>query len=230
MKKQYVFAALFCILASLTRIQGVLLLFPFLAIAFRGGHLFSKEITLQYFLSFLRVRWKVLLLSFSPLIGFFLYVSYLQLVYGDALLFYHAQEAFGANRSASKIILLPQVFYRYIVILFTFNTNITYFVTLVEMIMFSMVFGVLLIDFYKKVKEKNYSLELGILLFSTANILMPTFTGTFSSIPRYGLISLWFFVILAKVSKSSVRLGVLSIFIILHVILLGFFARGYFVS
>ncbi len=48
---------------------------------------------------------------------------YLQLVFGDWLYFWHAQPVFGAERSGGSIVLLPQVFWRYLKILSSVSIN-----------------------------------------------------------------------------------------------------------
>ena len=62
------------------------------------------------------------------------------------------------------------------------------------------------------------------------NLVLPTLTGTFSSIPRYALLSLSLFLYLGEMKNKFVRISVAVLFAFLHVVLLGFFIQGYFVG
>ncbi|MBI2641942.1 hypothetical protein HYW87_05150, partial [Candidatus Roizmanbacteria bacterium] len=168
------------------------------------------------------------------LLGLFFYSLYLFKTTGDPLFFLNSQWAFGANR-ASSLILLPQVYFRYFKIFLTANWNFQYFIALLEFVTFSFVFIVLLYDLNKTWQEKlrtkagTYE-RLGLTLFSLINLILPTFTGTFSSIPRYALFSLSFFLVLSKNKNNLIRIVLLLIFFLFHILTLGFFAQGYFVS
>jgi len=78
-------------------------------------------------------------------------------------------------------------------------------------------------------KIENYDL-LALDLFSFANLLLPTLTGTFSSIPRYSLFSISIFIYLGQLKNNYIKYLILIIFVILHILLLGYFTQGYFIS
>ncbi|PIX73599.1 hypothetical protein COZ39_02165, partial [Candidatus Roizmanbacteria bacterium CG_4_10_14_3_um_filter_33_21] len=63
-----------------------------------------------------------------------------------------------------------------------------------------------LVDSWRKFKGKDFRLWLsisnGLLLFSFINLLLPTLTGTFSSIPRYALMSLSVFIYLGEIKSG----------------------------
>jgi hypothetical protein len=72
--------------------------------------------------------------------------------------------------------------------------------------------------------------RLGLNLFSFANLLLPTLTGTFSSIPRYALLSFSVFLYVGQIKQSWIKASIAVAFIILHVLIMGFFVQGYFIS
>src|SRR3989304_7194930 len=172
----------------------------------------------------------------SPILGFLSYAYYLYLTTGDFLKFLHVQPQFGANRSA-EIILLPQVIFRYFKIFITANIDFVYFVAVVEFVVFCFVFGLLLYQLskllkkqYKIKKPENYSWLIGLNIFSLINLVLPTLTGTFTSVPRYVLLSLSFFITLAFVDSKLIKYTVSIVFIIFHVIFLSYFYRNFFIG
>ncbi len=216
-KKNYWLAGLTAFLAGLTRVNGIFLIIPFVVEFIKN---FKKNKNL----------WQLGVLIITPFLGLLTYMRYLLITTGDALAFFHVQSVFGEGRS-TKLILLPQVFYRYFKILLTVKPNFQYFISFLELTIFSFIFIILILDFIKnfKLKIKNYSL-FSLNLFSIANILLPTFTGSFMSVPRFSLLSLSFFVFLGSIKNSVVKTTLLIIFFVLHLILAGFFLQGYFVS
>jgi hypothetical protein len=216
-KKNYGWAGFTAFLAGLTRINGVLLIIPFFLELIKN---FKKNKDL----------WLLGFVLTTPLLGLLTYMRFLLKTTGDALAFFHAQTVFGEGRT-TKLILLPQVFYRYFKILFTAQPNFQYFISFFELTIFSFVFIILIFDLMKnlKLKIKNLSV-ISLNLFSLANILLPTFTGSFLSIPRFSLLSLSFFIFLGSIKNSSIKLGLMIIFFILHLLFLSFFLQGYFIS
>ncbi len=225
-KDNYLLAGLFAFFASLTRLVGVFLIIPIIF------HFFSqnKKTIIHHLLSIA-----------SPLIGLGIYCFYLYQTTGDPLFFVTSQPIFGANRS-STLILLPQVYWRYFKIFITAAHDPRFYVSVVEFLIFNFVFVVLILDLFKnlgivnlkfnknfKYRISNFNL-LGLNLFSLANLILPTLTGTFSSIPRYVLFSLSFFIYIAQIKNNFVKYSILFIFLFLHVLLLGYFTQGYFIS
>lgn len=220
-KEKYLSAGIFAFLCANTRFIGVFILIPILVFFF-----FQKS----------RLTFRKFILLISPILGLFSYSYYLYLTKRDFLLFLHLQPLFGANRSAD-IITLPQVYYRYFKILTTVDFGFKYFVALSEFVIITAFLLVLLFQLYKVLKnrkknrhEKSFSFLLGLNLFSLANLILPTLSGTFSSIPRYALLSFGFFIAIASIRSkyTIILLGIL--FLIFHIILLIFFTQGYFVS
>lgn len=220
-EKKYVYVCIFSTLASATRLIGVFLIIPlFLSLVTNRGELVKK------------INFKSLALLISPCVGLLAYMAYLWISTGDPLIFFNAQPKFGANRS-THLVLLPQVYYRYFKIIFTATHNFQWVMSLVEMCVFSFVFVVLILDLFsinKMKRNENSMFFLGLNLFSLSNILLPTLTGTFSSIPRYALFSLSFFFYLGNIRSKTVKSVIAFLFLTGQIILLSLFVQGYFVG
>jgi len=66
-------------------------------------------------------------------------------------------------------------------------------------------------------------------LFSALAVILPTLTGTFSSMPRYALMAFMLFPFLAVRYKKDIKLIIIAQ-AFLQVVLLSMFIRGYWVS
>ena len=250
-KKQYWLAGICAALSSATRLIGIFLAIPFFFHFLSDYKGTFKNFKLSAF------NFKFVLLS--PLLGLFSYMLYLWITTGDPLFFFNSQPLFGANRS-THLILLPQVYYRYIKILLAANNDFQWYLSLFEMSVFTFVFVVLMLDLIKIIKNYTLSLRanhntakqsqqssrlprrfaprndsstcilLSLNIFSFTNLLLPTLTGTFSSIPRYALFSLSFFLYLAQMQSKKMKVGLIMAFITLQIILLSLFVQGYFVG
>ena len=160
-------------------------------------------------------------------LGLFLYMYFLKLTTGDALEFLHSVTIFGQQRSSS-LILLPQVFYRYI---FKILPNLNYdyfpvvFTTFLEFLVAS-VFSVLsVLSFFR--------LRLSYAVYLALGYLIPTFSGSFSSLPRYTLVLFPAFMLLSiYLSKAPRALQVISysLLFICLAIATALFVRGYWVA
>lgn len=223
-KERFILAGIFAFLASLVKLIGFFLIIFFLL-----------KLIKNY--KFKIRNFRLVVATLLPGLGLGIYGLYLWRTMGDPLFFLHSQWAFGANRS-SNLIFLPQVYYRYLNIFFKADLNFQYFISLFEFFTFNFVFIILILDLINnlkpaspagRLKNKNIN-NLGLNLFSLINLLLPTFTGTFSSLPRYALFSLSFFIYLANIKSFLIRLVILISFILLHIITLSFFIQGYFVS
>ena len=235
-KKNYWLAGICAALSSLTRLIGIFLVIPFFF-----SLLVENKLTLKRFA--LCVTRNTLLLL-SPFLGLLSYMSYLWLTTGDPLFFFNSQPLFGANRS-THLILLPQVYYRYIKILFTATHDFQWYLSIFEMVVFSFVFTILIVDLIKILKRifrpsanlrglqrpitTIYSL-LGLNIFSFINLVLPTLTGTFSSIPRYALFSLSAFLYLSQIKSQAIKISIFFVFFTLQIVLFSLFIQGYFVG
>lgn len=242
-KERYLLVAIFAFFASLTKLIGVFLIVPIAFSIYKSYELrvtsYKKNKTHKLF-SFLASNYYLLATILSPLLGLLAYSLYLLTTTGDPLFFLHSQWAFGANRS-SNLVLLPQVYYRYFNIFFTAAWNFQYFISLFEFFTFNFVFIVLVLDLFKSLNLKFVSPRLnrdrilnfdrlGLSLFSLVNLVLPTLTGTLSSIPRYALFSLSFFLFLGQIRNTLLKISIAIIFLLLHMVMLGFFIQGYFIS
>lgn len=217
-KKSYMLATLLGFLATLARLNGIFLFFPII-----GVLLFQKQ-------SLKKIQ--SLAVIAAPIIGLLSYSIYLYMTTGDPLMYVHAQKVFDANRS-THIILLPQVLYRYIKILATSQWGPQYIVSTVELVIFLFVFIIFCFEGFslwkKKGQVESYP-RVGILLFSFCNLILPTLTGTLSSIPRYALMCFSIYPFLSGIKNFWIKLFISFIFLILHIVLLSLFIQGYFVS
>jgi hypothetical protein len=164
-------------------------------------------------------------------LGLLAYMSYLQLTFGDPLYFFHLQEEFGANRQR-ELVLLPQVIYRYFMILWTARPfDLKYFAYAQEFVLSILALAVLLRASFVswRAKEQRF---LVYLFFAWLAYLLPTLTGNFSSMPRYLLACFAIFIYLARYFEKRPRklflyLTISTIFLIINLIL---FSQGYWVA
>jgi len=145
---------------------------------------------------------------------------------GDPLYFLKVSPDFGPNLVITKIILLHQVFFRYAkMLLFTDQLTALYFVVLMEFIVGA---GLLVLTFFVL---KKMRLSYGI--YTLLSYLIPTFTGTFTNLPRFALtifpafiaLSLWF-----DQRPLLIKKIYLAVSLIASAIFIALFTRGYFVG
>jgi hypothetical protein len=161
-----------------------------------------------------------LLLSLS---GFLLYAYFLYRQFGDPLAFIHVQPMFGAGRSGGEIVLLPVVIYRYLKIFLTTDPSSLLFLrALGEFSIFSL-FSYILIRYWRRFSRPE-------LLFAAFALLLPTLSGTLSSIPRYALIIFPVFPVLAARLSRPAYLLTLTVFTLLLVASFSLFLMGEFIA
>lgn len=215
-KGQWLWVGVLGALASATRFLGVFLL-PVLLVewilARRGKNVKGSK-----------GRWVWVGLILIPL-GLFSYMYYLYQTTGDALAFLHTLTWFGEQRSATPI-LLPQVFWRYAKIALDIpRTDPLIFTFLLELAT-SVAFLVLSVIAFFKMR-----LSYAIWLF--LGYLLPTFSGSFSSLPRYVLPLFPAFILIALLLKERslfVKLAVICILFIILGISTVMFVRGYWIA
>lgn len=157
--------------------------------------------------------------------GLALYMIYLQINYGDPLYFLHAQTFFGAQRSGEKIILLPQVLWRYGKILTSVSAQtLTFWNAVVELVVTFSVLALII----KSVKK----LPVYYVLFAFLCWLTPTFTGSLSSMTRYimPIFPVWMMLAVTVGNRQKLFYGVIVVFIIMQAFFASLFLRGYFVG
>jgi Gpi18-like mannosyltransferase len=208
-KKNFVLAGVFAALASATRITGILLVLPILIelyIEFKNKHLNFTNLAS---------------LLIAPL-GLLFYMYYLSQHFGDPLYFLSSQPAFGANRSATLMLFFPQVFYRYFKILTTVPILTANFFNAFLELAFTITALFTAFYLFKKMRLSYW-------VFTILILLTPILTGTLSSMPRYVLGGFLMIPYVVESQDRHIRL-IASLFVILQVILLILFIRGYWVA
>lgn len=206
-KNKFLYAGLVGSLASATRLVGIFLLPALIIMWLRGERKWVD------FFSILII----------PL-GLLTVMAFNFIQTGNPIFFISAQPNFGANRSGGEIILLPQVIYRYIKIFLTISPfSYAFFISIQEFIWTGIFIG-LLIKFFKKMRPEYF-------VFSIGSLLIPTFTGTLSSMPRYALAAFpLFFLVPDVILKKYSFWIVFSLMLLLEVISTMLFVSGYWVS
>ncbi|MDI6785156.1 MAG: hypothetical protein QMD92_00445 [bacterium] len=210
-KQKYFWVAILGMFASATRIVGIILLPVFLFHLILNKKPIKKE-RLSLFL--------------MPL-GLFGFMYYTYVSWGGFLKFFQTASIFGEQRSKT-LIMLPQVFYRYFVKILP-NLSWGYFpvvfTTLLE-ISVAVLFLYLIVISFKKIRWDYW-------LFSVLGYLIPSLSGSFSSLPRYVLVLFPLFLFVSQKlinTKKPLLIGIFVILTIIAVIAQSFFIRGYFVS
>lgn len=159
--KRWLVAAVFAFLATLTRLTGVALI---------------PALVLEWWLQSRkrRIDWRGLVAPLSSLLGFVAYSLYLQFQFGNWRLFQTSMRAWQFER----IVLLPQVFFRYFNIFLTVSPYlIVYWVAVLEFAAFILYFAIAI--YVAKRIRASYGVFMMVLLF------IRTFNGTFAGTPRY---------------------------------------------
>jgi len=216
--KKWWLAGIFGALASATRLPGIFL-FPALLV----------EWWQQEELQIANCKLQIFLKTFIPIflipLGFFYYLRFLAVNFGDSLMFLHVQPYFGAGREGGKFILLYQVFWRYFKMLLTVDKlTHTYFVVVLEFLTGT---GFLILTIFTFLR-RWYSY----LIFMALAFIAPTLTGTFSSMPRYVLVLFPGFILLALWAEKYKWLRILYpiVAIPLFIFCLILFTRGFWVA
>lgn len=192
-------AAIIGILASGTRLVGV-----FLCLS-----TFSKK---PY-----KSRAPLLLIP----LGLIFYMGYLQFNFNNAFYFLTAQSAFGQNRETAKIILLPQVFYRWTNQLLTTH-GLVFANSAFELS--TTIFAIILLIIGLKTIKKDW------IIFSICAIITPTLTGSLASMPRYVLVAFPIFILLAQIKSNLVKTVIAVLFLIFLTVTTALFTRGYWIA
>lgn len=208
-KKRWFLASILGFIASGTRVFGFLLLPALILEAYQQKEKISKTF------------W----IFFIPL-GLILYMLYQYITAGDALAFYNLQERVGEQHQQG-IILLPQVYYRYIKMLLTVDFTQPIYQTIILEFAAGILFFILPIYGYFKKIRFSY------LLFAMSGFLLPAIQGSFSSIPRYVIVLFPAFLAAAIWFSNIKMLLKVAILISLGLMLCletTLFLRGYWVA
>lgn len=208
-KNKWIWASILGGFSSGTRVFGILLMPAFFIEALQ-----KKNNIHKYFWIFI-----------IP-IGLFVYMYYQWVTIDDPLAFYHLQKIIGPQHSEG-ITLLPQIYFRYIKILFSVDLQNPIYSTVVLEFFTGLLFFVLpLYGFFKKMK-KSY------IFYALAGFILPTIQGSFSSTPRYVLVLFPSFLALAlclNFVKLPIRAAILILFCIWLIFESALFFRGYWVA
>jgi hypothetical protein len=180
-KQKWFSASLLAGLASATRLVGI---FMFPALLFE---LYQQK----------KLKPRYILIISASLLGIGLYMLYLYQKFGDPFRFLTVQADFGASRSSTKLILLHQVFWRYLKMILTVDLRSILFYRVSLELLSGLATPIILFLSRKKIR-------LSYLIFGWLAYFTPTLTGTFSSLPRYVLVIFPIYFYLAKtLSKKS---------------------------
>jgi len=157
-------------------------------------------------------------------LGLIAYMVYLQLNFDDWLYFWHVQPVFGAERSGSGFVLLPQVIWRYLKILFTTSFyHYNFWVAVWELGSVVIGCGLWVVGLLKKIRVSY-------MIFSFFAIIIPTLTGTFSSMPRYILVAFPMFIVLGLIKNKPLKITLSVTCYLLSAIFTILFTSGRWVS
>jgi len=224
-RRRYAWVAILGILLSACRVVGIIAV-----VAVAGDHLFQawREKRLR--------RRDTVCNTFIILlgaIGLIAYMGYLYRLFGDPLMFMHVQADFGAGRDASHLVLLPQVFWRYGKMFLTgFSSGAEAYRIIQEFLTALLVLAGLLWGTWIWIRRQKPGLPLHLLLFSWGAYLVGPATGNFQSLPRYVLVCLSVWVLLAQVftKKRSWGVAFCTVCAVILACNLLFFLEGYLIA
>lgn len=214
-KNNFIMGGILAALSSATRIFGLFLIPVFLIELYYK--LKSKEIEFNS-----PTFTKGVIGSLLTPFGILFYMLYLKFNFDNPLYFLSSQPFFGAEREDGGLILLPQVIFRYLKIFFQvpinslsfFNAALEFFMALIPLM--------ILILFFKKMRRSYW-------IFTLGCFILPTLTGTLSSMPRYALMGLLILPYLPPILGKYYNF-VLLFWVSLQIILLSLFVRGYWIA
>lgn len=206
-------AVIFAALAGYTKFIGIFLL---------------PALLTEFYLQNSTQSFRTLMVKLAPVLlipsGLLLYMYFLQQTTGDPLSFYHIQTAFNQQRSI-EIILPYQVFWRYLKMIYTVNQTDPLYLTIWLEFSVGLLFFILsAISLFKQ--------RISYALFNLFAFIIPTFTGTLTSLPRYVLVCFPIFILFGRFleSKPKNRFLFFGIFTVLWIVFLSLFSRGYWVA
>ncbi len=208
-KGHWFLASFFAMVSSATRVFGILLL-PALLI-----EAYQQKIRLS----------KVFWICLVPL-GLGAYMWYLNITANDPLAFYHFQKLVGEQHQEG-IILLPQVYFRYIKMLTSTAVQNPIFQTIVLELGVGLVFFLLPIYGYLK------KIRLSYVVYAILSFLAPAIQGSFSSAPRYAIVLFPSFLAAALWFSGWPRVLQILIFLLSLLLLIietALFLRGYWIA
>lgn len=181
-RKQWWLAGMIAAFASNTRVVGVFLVPALMLELWQQEHQkLTSFLKAKHWLNFLKKKWLQLIAISIGSLGLFGYMFYLHLTFDDPLFFLHVQSEFGGGRQES-LITYPQVIWRYLKILVTVRPLVSWSYLGIVQEFVAGTLGLVLIAWTAR------KARWGVTLFSLLAFILPTLTGTFSSMPRYILV------------------------------------------
>lgn len=224
-KKLWLLASLFAMSAGLSRLIGNVLIFAFIVEWYLQNKYLQTILNTSFPFQLKHIDWKkvfqdqVYWIILAPL-GWIIYGSYLQLFYGDFLLF---QKSMGAWNQ-SGIVTPPQVIYRYIIIFNKTRYGFTYLTAVMEFLA-TFIYSALAIFTFRNIR-KSYAILMAF------TIIVPIMTGTLQGMPRYVLHMFPAFIAITLIlQRYRINFWLYITFsLLLQLILFGLFSNGHFVG
>ena len=211
-KKNWLFACMYASFATLTRLNGLALIFFLLAEYLKN----DKTISIK---KIIKDKFYFIMLIPAILVGYFIFV---QITTGSWQTVFSSMKPWGQD----KIVLPFQVLWRYFKIIILYPSyEFIYWIAVIEIIS---VFLYLFFIWYSYNK-----IRFSYWIFFVISLLIPAFTGTFQGMPRYGLHLFPFFLSMAVFFEKRNKLFFYVFIIISGILLLlleAFFTRGFFIA
>ncbi|OGM75350.1 hypothetical protein A2382_04665 [Candidatus Woesebacteria bacterium RIFOXYB1_FULL_38_16] len=164
---------------------------------------------------------ELLPMLFLAFLGFAIFLLYLQITRGDALIFKKSFSAWGRQ----EFTFLPVVFYRYFKILILVNPHeLVYWIAVLELVSFIFLLTLSIYTIFK--------VRISYAVFCLTTLFLSSLSGTFLGTPRYALHLFPVFIALSQIllKKKGAKQFTIGVFLILGFLLTVLFTRGYFVS
>jgi Gpi18-like mannosyltransferase len=223
-KRNWILMAVFLVLASSTRVVGILLVPAIFVQLALEAYPFRTRLSYESLMATAgSIKNGMASLAVGTL-GLFSYMGYLWYEFGNPLYFYQVQSEFGSGRE-SNLILLPQVIWRYLKILGgSTSFDLRYYAYWQEFLV-SMVVLVIIVWSWKKI-------PLSWSLFSLGAFLLPTLTGNLSSMPRYVLVCLPVYFLLGWLWSKRPSLAIAAYVLLAAGLMINtvLFIQGYWVA
>ncbi|PIY80104.1 MAG: hypothetical protein COY80_04740 [Candidatus Pacebacteria bacterium CG_4_10_14_0_8_um_filter_42_14] len=224
-KKQWLWATIFAGLAAATRLVGIFMI-PALLIALLESE--KTDWSPSSLINIIKEKWLIILGFALALVGLGAYMLFLNGEFHDPLYFFHVQSEFGSGRQ-ENLILLPQVIWRALKIVFTVPLGLPLLTYIQELVFSIGTFTILTISWFQR---KSLKIPNSWLTFSLLATLLPPLTGSFSSMPRYVLVAFPLYVILASWTRHRpiIRVILLAGFGLLLVFNTILFIQGHWIA
>ncbi len=228
-RESWILASLSASVATLARLNGLalffLIFFEYLLSSEKsstGWSLASLLVSLKSQLQLKKVlKSKIYFVLLVPLV-FVGYLVFIQFDSGSWTNLFTSMKVWGQDKTIFPL----QVFWRYLKIIFTVSPHLFNYWIAVSELFFVFLYTFLLIFSFKRIRFSYW-------IFFFISLLIPSFTGTFQGMPRYGLHLYPLFLSLTMLLSSQSLLKKIAYFVISILLLslyVGLFTRGYFVA